>query len=170
MADDKPNPQPAAAPGRQQQPRAAVEAKKVYLKDASFESPASPQVFAEGELKPQLDVRMSMTHQPIGPGFHEVVLSTTVTAKHGDKPLFLAEIQQAGIFEVRNMKEEETEAVLETACPHVLLPFARESLASIVSKGGFPQLLLSPINFQALYLQKKSKGADAPAANPGAAN
>ncbi|MDA7962614.1 MAG: protein-export chaperone SecB [Gammaproteobacteria bacterium] len=170
MADDKPNPQPQPAAAAGQQPRAAVEAKKVYLKDASFESPASPQVFAEGELKPQLDVRMSMTHQPIGPNFHEVVLSTTVTAKHGDKPLFLAEIQQAGIFEVRNMKEEETEAVLETACPHVLLPFARESLASIVSKGGFPQLLLSPINFQALYLQKKSKGADAPAANPGAAN
>ena len=139
--------------------RSAIEAKKVYLKDASFESPASPQVFAKGELKPALEVQMTMTHQPIddGQGYYEVVLSTTVTATHGGDNLFLAEVQQAGIFHITHVNADNIEAVLETACPHVLLPFAREAMASLISKGGFPQLLLSPINFQALYHQKKAR-------------
>ncbi|MGR3984606.1 MAG: protein-export chaperone SecB, partial [Gammaproteobacteria bacterium] len=136
-------------------------------KDASFESPASPQIFGQGEIKPELDVRMTMTHQRIDEGYYEVVLSTTVNAKHDGKPLFLVEIQQAGIFEIRNIGADDLETVLETACPHVLLPFARESLASIVSKGGFPQLLLSPINFQALYQRKKATaGKSGGAAQP----
>lgn len=139
--------------------RSSVEAKKVYLKDASFESPSSPDIFALGDIKPKLDVQMTMTHQRIDPkqDYYEVVLATTVTATHDDqRTLFLAEVQQAGIFELSHIAEESIEVVLETACPHVLLPFARESMASLVSKGGFPQLLISPINFQALYRQKKA--------------
>ncbi len=141
--------------------RSKVEAKKVYLKDASFESPASPQVFAQGEIKPELDVQMTLTHRQIEKdrGYYEVVLSTTVTATNDGQTLFLAEIQQAGIFEIANVPADNIEIVLETACPHILLPFAREAMASLISKGGFPQLLISPINFQALYNRKKAKEA-----------
>jgi preprotein translocase subunit SecB len=141
--------------------RSRIEAKKVYLKDASFESPSSPQIFARGEIQPELDVQMTMTHQKIeqDQSYYEVVLTTTVTAKHGQSAMFLAEIQQAGIFEITYVKEDDIELVLETACPHILLPFARESLASLVSRGGFPQLLISPVNFQALYNQKKAREA-----------
>lgn len=145
---------------------AAIEAKKVYLKDASFESPSSPEVFSKPEITPELEVQMSMVHQPISAAgdakkYYEVVLTTTVTAAtttdEKKKTMFVAEVQQAGIFEMSNVPAEHLEIALETACPHVLLPFARESLASLVSKGGFPQLLISPINFQALYHQKKAK-------------
>ncbi len=141
--------------------RTTVEAKKVYLKDASFESPSSPQIFGQGEIKPKLDVQMTLTHQRIDQeqNYYEVVLHTTVTAAHDKQSLFLAEIQQAGIFEITHIVEDSLEIVLETACPHILLPFAREAMASLISKGGFPQLLLSPINFQALYQQKKAKQA-----------
>lgn len=141
--------------------RSTIEAKKVYLKDASFESPASPQIFAKGEIKPQLDVQMTMTHQQIdkGQNYYEVVLNTTVTAAHDGENLFLAEVQQAGIFQITHINADNIEAALETACPHILLPFARETMASLISKGGFPQLLLSPINFQALYHRKKAREA-----------
>ena len=143
------------------QNRSTIEAKKVYLKDASFESPSSPQVFAKGEIKPALDVQMTMTHKRIEEeqDFYEVVLNITVTATHDKQSLFLAEIQQAGIFQITRIPADNLEVVLETACPHILLPFAREALASLISKGGFPQLLLSPINFQALYHQKKAREA-----------
>lgn len=139
--------------------RSAIEAKKVYLKDASFESPASPRVFAQGEIKPELDVQMTLNHQRIDENFFEVVLNTTVTAAHDGETLFLAEVQQGGIFQITHIVDEQLEAALETACPHILLPFAREAMASLISKGGFPQLLISPINFQALYHRKKSKQA-----------
>ncbi len=164
--NDQPDPadqndQAAAAKTGKTNNRSAIEAKKVYLKDASFESPSSPQIFAQGEVKPNLDVQMTMTHQRIEEGqeYYEVVLNTTVTAAHGEHTLFLAEVQQAGIFQITRIPADNLEAVLETACPHVLLPFAREAMASLISKGGFPQLLLSPINFQALYHQKKAREA-----------
>ena len=152
---------PAAAPADKTNNRSAIEAKKVYLKDASFESPASPQIFAQGEIKPDLDVQMTLTHQQIekSQNYYEVILNTTVTAAHNGQNLFLAEVQQAGIFHITHITADNIEVVLETACPHVLLPFAREAMASLISKGGFPQLLLSPINFQALYHQKKAKEA-----------
>ncbi len=143
--------------------RPRVETKKVYLKDASFESPSSPFIFGQGEIKPALDVQMTMTHQRIdgGQDFFEVVLNTTVTARQDEKNLFLAEIQQAGIFEITNVAEDQLQFVLETACPYILLPFAREAMSSLVSKGGFPQLLISPVNFERLHRQKLAREAQA---------
>jgi preprotein translocase subunit SecB len=143
--------------------RSRVETKKVYLKDASFESPSSPFVFGQGEIKPALDVQMTLTHQRIedGQDYYEVVLNTTVTARQEEKTLFLAEIQQGGIFEITNVPDEQLEFVLETACPHILLPFAREAMSSLVSKGGFPQLLISPVNFERLHRQKQAREAQA---------
>lgn len=151
--------QPEKQPEDQSEDHPKVEAKKVYLKDASFESPASPQVFGQGEIKPDLDVQMTLTHRQIDQAHYEVVLSTTVTATFEKRTMFLAEVQQAGVFELTHVAATDIEVVLETACPQVLLPFARETVASIISKGGFPQLLINPINFQALYQQKKEKEA-----------
>ncbi len=127
--------------------------KKVYVKDISFESPLSPQVFLN-EQAPEVDVQMNITHSKLDDSdLHEVVLTITVTAKGGDSNFFLCEVQQAGLFEVTGA-EEELPMVLEIACPNILLPFIREAIADLVGKGGFPQLLINPINFEALYHQK----------------
>ena len=159
----KPTDRPAdgGAPDAKAIHHPTIEAKKVYLKDASFESPASPHIFAKGEPKPKLDVQMTLTHQRIqkGQDYYEVVLNTTVTASNEGENMFLAEVQQAGIFHITHINADNLEAVLETACPHILLPFAREAMASLISKGGFPQLLLGPMNFQAIYLRKKAQQA-----------
>ena len=134
--------------------------KKVYLRDVSFESPESPQVFTQQDLAPKIDVQIRIGHTALdGSGRFEVVLIVTATAKHQDKSIFLVEIQQAGIFEITGVPEDRLEAVLEVACPNVLLPFAREAVADLANKGGFPQLLISPINFEALYAHKRNRAA-----------
>ncbi len=152
---------------------ASLEPRKIYLKDASFESPSTPYIFGQGEIKPSIEVQMTMTHVRIDKdkNFYEVVLNTVVTAKQNDKTLFLAEVQQAGIFEIRFTDADRIAMALETACPHILLPYAREELSNLVGKGGFPQLLLNPVNFKALYDQKKAKEArSAPATDPAKPN
>jgi len=127
--------------------------KKVYVKDISFESPLSPQVFLN-EQAPEVDVQMNITNSTLEDGsLYEVVLTITVTAKSADSNFFLCEVQQAGLFEI-TAAEEELPMVLEIACPNILLPFVREAIAELVGKGGFPQLLINPINFEALYHQK----------------
>ena len=142
-------------------PMTMLEAKKIYLKDISFESPASPKIFAKGEVQPKIDVQMTLTHHRVEDttDYYEVILKLTVTATHEDTTMFLAEVQQAGIFSIVQVSEERMGLVLEVACPHMLLPFAREELASVVAKGGFPQLLISPVNFESIYHQKQEKQA-----------
>jgi len=127
--------------------------KKVYVKDISFESPLSPQVFLN-EQAPEVDVQMNITHSSIdNSDLYEVVLTITVTAKGGEHTFFLCEVQQAGLFEVTGA-DDELPMVLEIACPNILLPFVREAISDLVGKGGFPQLLINPINFEGLYHQK----------------
>jgi preprotein translocase subunit SecB len=127
--------------------------KKVYIKDISFESPQSPQVFLN-EQAPEVDVQMNITHSKLeDSNLYEVVLTITVTAKSGDTNFFLCEVQQAGLFEVTGASDE-MPMVLEIACPNILLPFVREAISDLVGKGGFPQLLINPINFEALFHQK----------------
>ncbi len=134
-----------------------LEPRKIFLKDVSFESPASPEVFSKGDISPSMDIQMMLHHKQLDKNFFEVVLEITVTSKVEDKTLFLAEVQQAGIFEVVCDDPNQLEMVKEIACPNILLPFARETVADLVAKGGFPQLLLNPVNFDALYMQKKRK-------------
>lgn len=136
-----------------------MEMRKVYIKDASFESPAAPEIFARQDAQPQLNVQMTIEHRRVEPGnpFYEVVLNTTVTAKEQEHTIFLTEVQQAGIFEIEGMEGQQLEMVLEIACPNVLLPFAREAVSDLIGKGGFPQLLLNPVNFEVLYMQKKQQ-------------
>ena len=127
--------------------------KKVYVKDISFESPLSPQIFLN-EQTPEVDVQMNITHSRLQDSdLYEVVLTITVTAKGAEKTFFLCEVQQAGLFEVTGAYDE-LAMVLEIACPNILLPFVREAISDLVGKGGFPQLLINPINFEALYHQK----------------
>ncbi len=142
--------------------------KKVYLKDASFESPNSPSVFTNAGHTPQLNIEMSVAHAPVSDdaSHYDVVLSVTVTAAAEDQTVFLAELQQAGVFQVEDVTADQLAMVLEVACPNMLLPFAREAVADLTTKGGFPQVLLAPVNFEAMYRSKHaavnvpSAGAD----------
>jgi len=130
---------------------------KIYIKDLSFEAPSSPQVFLEQEA-PEVHVELGISHRQLNPeqGMHEVVLALTVNARRGDKNFFLAEAHQAGIFRVTGLTGDALSRALEIACPHVLLPFAREAINELVTRGGFPQLLVNPMNFEALYEQKRA--------------
>ena len=132
---------------------------KVYLKDVSFESPNSPAVFpaavgAEGSpWHPEINVQINSANQNVGQDIYEVVLTITVTAKQEKKTAYLVEIKQAGLFTVSGFPEEALGGMLGAYCPETLFPFAREAITSLITKGGFPQLLLTPVNFNALYTQ-----------------
>ncbi len=135
--------------------------RKIYLKDVSFESPQAPNVFIQQEQTPAIDMQITIDHTTLSDdaGFHEVVLNATVTAKNGEQVIFLTEVQQAGVFQIQGVNEETLPLALEIACPNVLLPFAREAIADLVAKGGFPQLLVNPVNFEALYHRKHGERA-----------
>ncbi|MEK7758492.1 MAG: protein-export chaperone SecB [Pseudomonadota bacterium] len=139
------------------QPGLVFNLEKLYIKDSSFEVPGAPQVFLDA-TNPEVGVQLGISHRQLDAekGLYEVVLAVTVTAKHTDKTVFLAEAHQAGLFHITGMPEPELPKVLEIACPNVLLPFVRQAVNNLIESGGFPQLLLSPINFEALYLQKQS--------------
>ena len=134
-----------------------ISIQKIYVKDFSFESPQTPQVFAQGKWEPKTNLNLRSTHSAGTGGHHEVVLTITVETKHDDKTVFLIELQQAGLFQITGYNDEEFSAVVGSFCPNVLFPYARESIAGIVAKGGFPELLLQPINFDALYAQSRAE-------------
>ena len=135
--------------------------RKVYLKDSSLESPNAPEIFLEDPGSPDVSVEASIKSNALKEAnYYEIVLSVTVTTKMGDKTGFLVEVQQAGIFQIAGIPEKDMPMALEVACPNVLLPFAREAISDLVGKGGFPQLLLAPINFELLYQQKRQKLAE----------
>ena len=144
------------------QPGFLFNLEKIYIKDSSFEVPGAPQVFLDA-TNPEVGVQLGISHRQVNAeqSLYEVVLAVTVTAKHTDKTVFLAEAHQAGLFRIAGMPEAELPKVLEIACPNVLLPFVRQVVNNLIESGGFPQLLLSPINFEALYLQKQSAAPQA---------
>jgi preprotein translocase subunit SecB len=129
---------------------------KIYLKDASFESPQSPDVFRTDEWQPKMNLNLRSAHTPFEGDLHEVVLTVTVEAKDKDeqKTLFLAELHQAGLFEIVGYDKEEFAALAGSFCPNILFPYAREAVATIVQRGGFPEFVLQPINFDAIYMQQ----------------
>lgn len=137
----------------QQQIPQHFEIQKVYLKDVSLETPNSPMIFTE-QWQPQTEVRLESGATPLTEDLFEVVLTLTVTAKLGERTAYLAEIQQGGLFTLRGFEDAQMGHMLHAFCPNILFPFAREELASLIGKGGFPALLLNPINFDGLYLQR----------------
>jgi len=130
---------------------------RIYIKDVSYESPSAPHVFLE-QSAPQLDMQLGVQRAAIAPndGLHEVVLSVTLAAKNAGKSVFLVEIQQAGLFRISGISGEPLERALEISGAYILLPFVREAINDLVGKGGFPQLLINPINFETLYEQKRA--------------
>jgi len=131
------------------------ELRKVYVKDMSFESPMAPDIFRQGNATPSVDVQLNVNHQPLGEGMHESVLTVTVNGRLEEKDAFLVEVQQAGVYDLSGIEPEQAlTAALEVACPNMLFPFAREAVNELVTRGGFPQLLLSPVNFETLYRRK----------------
>ena len=134
-----------------------VSVQKIYIKDFSFESPQTPQVFTDGKWEPKTSLNLRSTHSSSEAGYHEVVLTLTVETRHEDKTLFLIELQQAGLFFIAGYDQEEFGAIVGSFCPNLLFPFAREAIASMVARGGFPDLLLQPINFDALYAQSRAQ-------------
>ncbi|MEL7536927.1 MAG: protein-export chaperone SecB [Pseudomonadota bacterium] len=134
-----------------------ISVNKIYVKDLSFESPGSPQVFTE-QFTPETEINLQTTNTDLGNNNVEVVLTITVTAKKGDTTLFLIELAQAGVFTLFNLEDPEDRGrAVGSFCPNVLFPYAREAISSIVGKGGFPDLLLQPIDFDALYMQSRAE-------------
>lgn len=136
------------------------EIRKLYLKDASLESPQSPEVFISMDTSPEINIDLNIEQRTLSEeSYYEVVLKIAAEAKHEDKTVFLCEVQQAGVFVIAGVPDDELDLALNIACPNVLLPFAREAISDLVTKAGFPQLLLSPINFEALFQQQNKKAA-----------
>ena len=125
---------------------------RIYVKDISFETPNSPAIFAD-EWKPESNLNLNSNVSKLDEHTYEVVVTVTVTTKIGDKTAFLVEVQQAGIFAVKGFPDNELGHMLGAYCPNVLFPYAREVVSDLVTKGSFPQLLLTPVNFDALYAQ-----------------
>jgi preprotein translocase subunit SecB len=136
-----------------QQPVQQIELHQVYLKDLSFEAPNSPMIARE-QGQPEVKLQLGNTATLLTEDVYEIVLSLTVTATLGDKTLYLVEVKQAGLFGLKGFNEQQLEHLQSAYCTNTLFPFARETIASLIGKGGFPPLLLSPINFEALYLQR----------------
>ncbi len=151
-----------AAQGAQNQPAFGIE--KLYIKDASIEVPNAPQIFTE-RTAPQVNVELGNAGQRLDADVYEVELKVTVTSKIGDKTAFLVEVSQAGIFVIRGVPEENMDMILGVACPNILFPYAREAVSDMVTRAGFTPVLLSPINFEALYMQQKQQAAGAAQAN-----
>ncbi|MGH8227146.1 MAG: protein-export chaperone SecB [Steroidobacteraceae bacterium] len=128
-------------------PQLALQA--VYLKDCSYEAPNGPRV--DGTWNPQINLDLHTSVNELGGESREIVLTVTVAAKHGEATLFLVEVKQAGAFLMRNMSEDDIRRAVGSVCPNVLFPYARAAVSQLVAQGGFPQFLLPPVNFDALY-------------------
>lgn len=133
---------------------------KIYVKDVSFEIPGAPQIFQEDG---QVEIKMNLAQkvENLSDGVHEVTLTVTVTANLGEKTAYLAEVQQAGIFAISGLNEQSTHAAMNTLCPHTLFPYARRMITDLVAEGGFPPLVLQPINFDQIYAQRMKEAAQA---------
>ena len=133
---------------------------KIYVKDLSLEIPNAPLIFLERE-NPQIEVQLHTAAATFEDGVYEVNVTATVTAKIGDKVMFLIEAKQAGIFTLRNLPDVEMEPVLAVMCPNILFPYLRETVSDVSVRAGFAPVLLNPINFEVLYQQNKQQQAEA---------
>ena len=127
----------------------------VYLKDCSFEAPRGPRI--EGNWSPQINLDLNTSADAISPELREVVLTVTVSARNGESTAFLVEVKQAGVFGVRNLEEADYRRAIATLAPSVLFPYARAMVAQLVTQGGFPQMLLPPVDFEVLYARSMAE-------------
>ena len=136
-----------------QQSQLELSIQRIYIKDVSFETPNSPDIFT-GDWKPNMDLNLGTESKKLADNVFEVVLKVTVTVKSEDKTAFLAEVHQAGIFTIKGLAENQLAPVFAITCANILFPYVREAVSDLVNKGSFPQLVLSPINFEALFAQQ----------------
>jgi len=141
------------------QPTFQVE--KLYVKDLSLEVPNAPQVYMQAE-SPQLEIQVRHEAAPFAEGLYDVVVTVTVTARAGDRTIFLAEVAQAGIFTARGIPQDDLEPLLAIGCPTILYPYAREAISDLVTRAGFPAVVLQPISFEQMYMERRQQAAGGP--------
>lgn len=140
---------------------------RLYLKDLSLEQPNSPQILLE-QTQPQVDINLGLAAEPVADGIYEVSVTATVTTRVNDKTLFLVEAKQAGIFEIRNIPEDQLQPIIGIACPQIIYPYLRAVVSDVCTRAGFPPVLLAEVNFQAMFeaqQQQAANGAATPAIN-----
>jgi preprotein translocase subunit SecB len=138
---------------------------RLYLKDMSLEQPNSPQILLE-QTQPQVDINLGLAAEPVAEGVYEVSVTATVTTKVNDKTLFLVEAKQAGIFEIRNIPEDQLQPIIGIACPQIIYPYLRAVVSDICTRAGFPPVLLAEVNFQAMFEAQQQQQAANGAATP----
>ena len=148
--------EPAQSPGTAQ-PQFQIE--KLYVKDLSLEVPNAPEVFLQVE-NPQLEVQVRSEAKQFAEGMFEVTVTVTVTARAGEKTIFLAEAAQAGIFAVRGIAPEDLDPLLGIGCPTILYPYVREAISDLVTRAGFPPVVLAPISFEQIYMERRQQAGD----------
>ncbi len=139
-----------------EQPQPVFAIEKIYVRDLSLEIPNAPNIFLERDT-PDINMQLGSKDQSIDEGLYEVLLTVTVTAKIKDRIMFLVEVQQAGIFRIRNISDEEIDPILGIGCPNILFPYLREVVSDVVTRAGFPAVILNPVNFEAIYHQRKAE-------------
>ena len=144
MADDTPNP--------------VFQIQRIYLKDLSLEQPNSPQILLE-QGQPQVEITLGLGAEPISEGIYEVSVTATVTTKVNDRVLFLVEAKQGGIFEIRNIPADQIQAIVGIACPGIIYPYLRAIVSDVCTRAGFPPVLLSEVNFQAMFEAQQAQAA-----------
>ena len=142
----------------EQQQDPVFQIQRMYVKEASLEQPNSPAILLEQE-QPAVEIQLGVEAQAAAEGVYEVCVSATVTTKIKDKTVFLAEVKQAGIFEVRNVPNEQIGGLLGVVCPQIVYPYLRGNVADLITRAGFPPVHLAEINFQAMYEQQQAQAA-----------
>jgi preprotein translocase subunit SecB len=155
------DPSPAQAPQQ-----ASFQIEKLYVKDLSLEVPNAPQVFMQAD-SPELEIQVRNEATQFADALFEVTVTVTVTARSAEKTAFLAEVAQAGIFSLRGIPPQDLDPLLGVGCPTILYPYAREAISDLVTRAGFPAVLLAPVSFEQIYLQRRQQAESAPA--PGTA-
>jgi len=145
----------------QEQAQPSFQIEKLYVKDLSLEVPNAPQVFMQAD-NPQLEIQVRNEATQFADALFEVTVTVTVTARSGDKTLFLAEAAQAGIFTLRGIPPQDLEPLLAVGCPTILYPYARETISDLVTRAGFPAVVLAPVSFEQIYLERKQQAAGEP--------
>ena len=149
------------APPEQTAQQPAFQIEKLYVKDLSLEVPNAPQVFMQTE-NPQLEIAVRNAAAQFADSLFEVTVTVTVTARAGEKTVFHAEVAQAGIFTARGISQQDLEPLLGIGCPTILYPYAREAIADLVTRAGFPAVVLQPISFEQIYMERQQQAAGQP--------
>jgi preprotein translocase subunit SecB len=143
-----------------QAPTPVFQIQRMYLKDLSLEQPNSPQILLE-QQQPQVEINLAMGAEPVADGIFEVTVTATVTTKVKDKTLFLVEAKQAGIFEIRHVPEEQMQGIISIVCPQMIYPYLRAIVSDVCTRAGFPPIILTEVNFQAMFEAQQAQAAAA---------